>query len=47
VSQDISGYWQTVMAERIAASMQPRGNVDDAQPEGGLDAGQDEDDSDQ
>jgi hypothetical protein len=40
-TQDISGYWQTVMSERIADSMQPRGNVDDAAPESGVDANQD------
>jgi hypothetical protein len=45
-SQDISGYWQTVMSERIAESMQPRGNVEDAAPESGVDAGQDEDEDD-
>jgi hypothetical protein len=47
-AQDMSGYWNTVMSERIAASLQPRGNLDDAQPEDGLDAGQDTgDDSEQ
>jgi len=46
-SQDTTGYWQTVMAERIAESMQPKGSVDDAASESGVDAGQDTGDDDE
>jgi hypothetical protein len=46
-SQDTSGYWQSVMAERIAQSLQPRGSVDDQAAESGVDAGQDDVDDEQ
>ena len=46
-TQDVSGFWQKVMSERVAEAMQPGGQVDDPTPEGGLDAGQDDEDSDQ